>query len=136
MDKTEELKEYIKKELSSITEKFEKQISSLLEKKIDKTLAGLRYWGIGGVTLFCLVFAWLWDYKFDFTNEKHQQEIAELKQAVFTTSNEVIIREIREIKAELASFHIKPVKRKKTPIKRKVNADPDSVRGLASQVKY
>ena len=127
MDKTEELKEDIKKEISSLTEK--------LENKIDKTLAGIKYWGIGGIVFFCVIFSWLWDYKFDFTNEKHQQEISELRQATFTPSNEAIIREIRELKAELTSFHVTPAKRKKLTIKRKINNLPDSVHEINSEEK-
>ena len=83
----------IKKELSFIAER--------LENKIDKHLLAIKYWGIGGVILFCVIFSWLWDGKFDFINEKNQAHFEKLDAAVFTTRHDALLRAINNLQVQM-----------------------------------
>ncbi len=59
---------------------------------------------IASVTVAFFALVWLFDYRFDFTNEQNQAKISELRSAVFTPSNEAIIREIRELKVQVSAL--------------------------------
>ena len=74
-----ELKIEIKTILSENLEK--------LENKIDRRLSNIKYWGIGGVTVFCIVFSWLFDYKFDYTNEQNNTRFERIESRLFPFSD-------------------------------------------------
>ena len=100
----ERLTLYITKEFAKLTER--------LEDRIDKRLSNLRYWVIGGLSIFCIVFSWIFDYKFDFTNSQHQAQIEKLDAAVFVPQHEAILRAIQDIKDSMDEDREKRRKRR------------------------
>ena len=104
----EKFKLEIQNELRKGTEK--------LEAKIDKHLKDIKYWGIGGVILFCVLFSWIYEYKFNFTNDQHQANFDKLNAAVFVSSQEAILKAIQDLQNQIR--HSDSQKIKKT-VKRK-----------------
>ena len=102
----ESFKIEIKKELSDIAER--------LEKKIDKHLSSIKYWGIGGVILFCVIFSWLFDYKFDFTNEQNQARFEKIDNAVFISRHDAILEAIQDLKEDFGYTKKRQVSKKKS----------------------
>ena len=86
---------------SFITEE-NNRLSEKLEHKIDKQLASLKYWGIGGMTVFCVVFSWIFDYKFDFTNNQHQAKYERLESVVFISKHDAILNAIQDLKYQIS----------------------------------
>ena len=87
-----------KTDIKSDFENFKKEISldiktilsdnlEKLEKKIDRQTSGIKYWAIGGAAIFCIVFSWLFDYKFDYTNEQNQARFERIESNLFPFSN-------------------------------------------------
>ena len=56
---------------------------------------------MGGVILFCIVFSWLFDYKFDFTNEQTQSRLEKLDAAVFISRNDSILEAIQSLQKQI-----------------------------------
>ena len=116
----ESFKIEIKKELSAIAEK--------LENKIDKQISSIKYWGIGGVTIFCVVFTAIYGFLFYFVNDQIQNRIDKIESAVFIPKDDKILNEIRDLKMQFSAiqgghlrFHTAGDKRKQQGTKRKIN---------------
>ena len=131
--------------LDHFGQEFFKHLDKELDSKLDNRFKSLEKsliiklgtfiltviivaWGAGFTLL-----TWAFDYKFGVIDD----EIKEIRYTAFSTPQKnITIEEIREVvKAEMASFHVKPVKRKKSMIKRKVNNLPDSSHGIALEEK-
>ena len=77
----------IKQELQ---EQFDKQLLH-----IDKHLSNLKYWGIGAVTIFCIVFAYVFDNRLDNfnnrlddTKEYNQARMEKLESVLFSLASD------------------------------------------------
>ena len=81
-----------------------------MEGRLFRKLASVV---VGSVTVAFLALTWLFDYRFDFIS----QEVSEVRQEVYTPSKDILLKEIREIKEELAGFHTRLEDRKKTVLK-------------------
>ena len=110
-----------KAEIKADFQKFKIEIKEELGKMKTTLLIQLSSVIVLCVGIAFIAFAYINDYRLDFTNEENQEKFVELRNAVFTPSNEAIIREIRELKVQLASGHIKPERKKKLLSNRKIN---------------
>ena len=77
------------------------EIAGRLESRIDKHLANIKYWCVGGVILFCVIFSWLFDYKFDLTNNQNQAHFEKLDSAVFISKNDAILKAIQDLQTKI-----------------------------------
>jgi len=102
----------------SLSKKID-DLSQKLEEKIDRKIASIRYWGIGGVTVFCIVFSWIFDYKVDFTNDKNQAQFEKLEAAVFITRQDAIMKAIQELRNQLEKRDRNRKKESKKRIKKR-----------------
>lgn len=77
------------------------ELSRNLEAKIDRQLSFIRYWGVGGIATFCLVFSWLFDHKFDFVDNRNQAHFEKLDAAVFVSKHDAILRALHDLRTRI-----------------------------------
>ena len=69
---------------------------------------------VGSVAISFFAFAWIFDYRLDFTNAQNEARFARVEAVAFTPSNEAVLNEIRELKAHYSGFYNKTHKLKKS----------------------
>lgn len=69
---------------------------------------------IGAVSVAFLLVTWLFDYKFDFTNEQHQAHFEKLDTAVFISRYDAMFKAIQDLKDQISNENIKKYKKKQT----------------------
>ncbi len=79
------LENFIQKENIALAEK--------LENKIDKHLAGMKYWGIGGIVVFCVTFTSFFGFLFYFVNDQYNTRIERLEISAFHSQEAIILNE-------------------------------------------
>lgn len=84
--------------------KIEK-ISTDIYHELDKVQTKL-FFKLASLMITCIGIAsvlmmWIFDYKFDFTNERHQSNIEKLESAVFVPQHDIILKAILELKEQI-----------------------------------
>ena len=100
-----------KTEIQFSFDQFKNEIRQIIGSSLLKV-----WFSTGGVvTIFCVVFAWIFDYKFDFTNANTNDRLSRVENAVFISSDEKILNEIRELKGQVSDLQ----ERKRNNIEKK-----------------
>ena len=99
-------------------DKFKAELKSDFKRLENTLIIKLSSVCVVCVGIAFFAFAYIFDYRLDFTNDQNQARYTELKGAVFTSSNDAIIREIREIKSQLYSLEMRDERKKIKPKKK------------------